>query len=142
MFNRGLWYREWRNMRWMLLGVVILFFLGITLGLMSDADRWNSQKEYYESSGFLKQQKENPEFKTSDEEMKASLTVAYLTVPMYTNFVQDEFVDYMPFMFYFQVEMFFTLIKVSVFILGVLAVIFERYTRANRFTASLPYKRT
>lgn len=47
MFNRGLWYREWRNMRWMLLGVVILFFLGITLGLMSDADRWNSQKEYY-----------------------------------------------------------------------------------------------
>lgn len=142
MFNRGLWYREWRNMRWMLLGVVILFFLGITLGLMSDADRWNSQKEYYESSEFLKQQKENPEFKTSDEEMKASLTVAYLTVPMYTNFVQDEFVDYMPFMFYFQVEMFFTLIKVSVFILGVLAVIFERYTRANRFTASLPYKRT
>ncbi|MCF7352527.1 hypothetical protein, partial [Escherichia coli] len=77
-------------------------------------------------------------FKTSDEEMKASLTVAYLAVPMYTNFVQDEFVDYMPFMFYFQVEMFFTLIKVSVFILGVLAVIFERYTRANRFTASLP----
>lgn len=142
MFNRGLWYREWRNMRWMLLGVVILFFLGITLGLMSDADRWNSQKEYYESSEFLKQQKENPEFKTSDEEMKASLTVAYLAVPMYTNFVQDEFVDYMPFMFYFQVEMFFTLIKVSVFILGVLAVIFERYTRANRFTASLPYKRT
>ncbi|MDT0004013.1 permease [Listeria cossartiae subsp. cayugensis] len=142
MFNRGLWYREWRNMRWMLLGVAVLFFLGITLGLMSDADRWHSQKDYYESSDFIKQQEENPEYKTSDEEMKASLTVAYLSVPMYTNFVQDEFVDYMPFMFYFQVEMFFTLIKISVFILGVLAVIFERYTRANRFTASLPYKRT
>lgn len=142
MFNRGLWYREWRNMRWMLLGVAILFFLGIALGLVSDAERWQSQKDYYESSDFIKQQKENPEFKTSDEEMKTSLTVAYLAIPMYTNFVQEEYVEYMPFMFYFQVEMFFTLIKASVFILGVLAVIFERYTRANRFTASLPYKRT
>lgn len=59
MFNRGLWYREWRNMRWMLLGVAILFFLGIALGLVSDAERWQSQKDYYESSDFIKQQKEN-----------------------------------------------------------------------------------
>ncbi|AHI57215.1 permease [Listeria ivanovii] len=142
MFNRGLWYREWRNMRWMLLGVTVLFFLGITLGLVSDADRWQSQKSYYESSGFLKQQKEDPEFKTSDEEMNASLTVAYLAVPMYTTFVAEEYQEYMPFMFYFQMDLLFTLIKVSVFILGVLAIIFERYTRGNRITASLPYKRT
>ncbi|AIS61127.1 ABC transporter permease subunit [Listeria ivanovii] len=142
MFNRGLWYREWRNMRWMLIGVAVLFFLGITLGLVSDADRWQSQKDYYESSDFLKQQKEDPEFKTSDEEMNASLTVAYLAVPMYTTFVAEEYQEYMPFMFYFQMDLFFTLIKVSVFILGVLAIIFERYTRGDRITASLPYKRT
>lgn len=63
MFNRGLWYREWRNMRWMLLGVAILFFLGIALGLVSDAERWQSQKDYYESSDFIKQQKENRNLK-------------------------------------------------------------------------------
>ncbi|MBC1449390.1 permease [Listeria welshimeri] len=142
MFNRGLWYREWRNMRWMLLGVAVLFFLGITLGLVTDADRWQSQKDYYESSAFLKQQNEDPEYKTTDEEMKTSLTVVYLAMPMYSNFVEAEYNEYLPFMFYFQVEMFFTLIKIAVFILGVLAVIFERYTRGNRFTASLPYKRT
>ncbi|MBC1396651.1 permease [Listeria welshimeri] len=142
MFNRGLWYREWRNMRWMLLGVAVLFFLGITLGLVTDADRWQSQKDYYESSAFLKQQNEDPEYKTTDEEIKTSLTVVYLAMPMYSNFVEAEYNEYLPFMFYFQVEMFFTLIKIAVFILGVLAVIFERYTRGNRFTASLPYKRT
>lgn len=142
MFNRGLWYREWRNMRWMLLGVAILFFLGISLGLVSDADRWQSQKNYYESSEFLEQQKADPEFKTSDEEINTSLTVAYLAVPMYTTFVAEEYQEYMPFMFYFQMDMFFSLIKISVFILGVLAIIFERYTRGNRITAALPYKRT
>lgn len=142
MFNRGLWYREWRNMRWLLLGVAILFFLGITLGLVSDADRWQSQKDYYESSDFIAQQNEDPEFKTSEEEMKTSLTVAYLAVPMYTIFMDEEYQEYIPFMFFFQMDLFFTLIKISVFVLGVLAIIFERYTRGNRITVSLPYKRT
>lgn len=138
---KGLWYKEWRNMRWMMLIVFVLFCFAFIWGLGNDAKDWQTTKKYYDSKEFAKQQKSD-EQPVSDTEIKTSLTVVYITMPLYEEFLPKKYQENIPFVLSFSSASFMTLLYVAIFALGIATVGFERYTRGNRFTAMLPYKRS
>lgn len=128
-------------MRWMMLVVFVLFGLAFIWGLSNDAKQWQSSKDFYASKEFAKQQKEDDQ-PVAEAEIKADLTVVYVTMPLYDDFLPQKYRDNIPYVLSFTSDSFMTILYVAVFALGITAVVFERYTRGNRFTAMLPYKRS
>lgn len=140
MFSKGLWYKEWQSSRWILLLLVFMFLIGIFGGMMTDANTWADTRDYYHSESFKKEQESNPDLQLSDEEIKTNLTIVYLN-PLFPELVNAKYRDISPYYISFTNSIFFDIIKIAVFALGLFIVAFERFTRKNRFTAMLPYKR-
>ncbi|EIA19347.1 hypothetical protein [Listeria fleischmannii] len=140
MFSRGLWYKEWQSSRWILLLLVFMFLIGIFGGMMTDANTWADTRDYYHSESFKKEQESDPDLQLSDEEIKTNLTIVYLN-PLFPELVNAKYRDISPYYISFTNSIFFDIIKIAVFALGLFIVAFERFTRKNRFTAMLPYKR-
>ncbi|WP_088810065.1 MULTISPECIES: hypothetical protein [Listeria] len=140
MFSKGLWYKEWQSARWILVLLVIMFFIGIFGGLMTDANTWADTRDYYHSESFQKEQESDPDLQLSKEEIKTNLTIVYLN-PLFPELVNPKYEDISPYYISFTGSIFFDIIKIAVFALGLFIVAFERFTRKNRFTAMLPYKR-
>ncbi|WP_241433662.1 hypothetical protein [Listeria floridensis] len=142
MFDKGLWYKEWQSSKWAFLLVFLFFMLGIFGGLFSDVSRWESTDRYYHSAEFIKEQQKNSDLRLSEKEIDQNLTVVYL-IP---NLIQMNNYDNVSIQnFYlasFTNDLFFSASKIAVFLLGFFLIAFERYTRKNRFTALLPFKRT
>ncbi|MBC1398165.1 hypothetical protein [Listeria fleischmannii] len=140
MFSKGLWYKEWQSSRWILLLLVFMFLIGIFGGMMTDANTWADTRDYYHSESFKKEQESDPDLQLSDEEIKTNLTIVYLN-PLFPELVNAKYRDISPYYISFTNSIFFDIIKIAVFALGLFIVAFERFTRKNRFTAMLPYKR-
>ncbi|EUJ51436.1 hypothetical protein [Listeria fleischmannii] len=140
MFSKGLWYKEWQSSRWILLLLVFMFLIGIFGGMMTDANTWADTRDYYHSNSFKKEQESDPDLQLSDEEIKTNLTIVYLN-PLFPELVNAKYRDISPYYISFTNSIFFDIIKIAVFALGLFIVAFERFTRKNRFTAMLPYKR-
>lgn len=140
MFSKGLWYKEWQSSRWILLLLVFMFLIGIFGGMMTDANTWADTRDYYHSNSFKKEQESDPDLQLSDEEIKTNLTIVYLN-PLFPEIVNAKYRDISPYYISFTNSIFFDIIKIAVFALGLFIVAFERFTRKNRFTAMLPYKR-
>jgi hypothetical protein len=140
LFSKGLWYKEWQSSRWILLLLVFMFLIGIFGGMMTDANTWADTRDYYHSESFKKEQESDPDLQLSDEEIKTNLTIVYLN-PLFPELVNAKYRDISPYYISFTNSIFFDIIKIAVFALGLFIVAFERFTRKNRFTAMLPYKR-
>ncbi|WP_239253714.1 hypothetical protein [Listeria ilorinensis] len=142
MKNRGLWYKEWLGIRWFALVIFILFLGGLFWGIFNDVNRWHETVEYYDSSEFAKTQRESKDNRMSPDDINKSLTVVYLVQPDYEPYINAAYKYSSNFVFYFSYSLFFLFVKIAVFGLGLFLVLFERFTRGNRFVATLPYKRS
>ncbi|KGL41180.1 hypothetical protein BMT55_04260 [Listeria newyorkensis] len=132
MFNKHLWLKEWRGVRWIVVVLMLLFLYAQTGGLYSDTESWQSQYDYFQSDGFQKEQEQSPsDAKMTPEQVKSSLTLNYFT----TGFPGDKFSTQ-----YTMSQSYFAL-SILVVILGLAMVGWERYTRKDHFSLAAPFKR-
>lgn len=133
MFNKHIWLKEWRGVRWIVIVLMVLFLYAQTGGLYSDTDSWQSQYDYFQSDGFQKEQEQLPsDAKMTPEQVKTSLTLSYFT----TGFPGDKFSTQ-----YTMSQSYFAL-SILVVILGLAMVGWERYTRKDHFSLAAPFKRS
>ncbi|AQY49641.1 hypothetical protein PWEIH_10088 [Listeria weihenstephanensis FSL R9-0317] len=132
MFNKHLWLKEWRGVRWIVVVLMLLFLYAQTGGLYSDAETWQTRYDYYQSDGFQKEQQAAGDAKMSPNDVKTTLTFRYLT----TGFPGDVFSTQ-----YTMSQPYFTL-SILVVILGLAMVGWERYTRKDHFALAAPFKRS
>lgn len=137
MREKGLWYKEWRGIRWMVPCVLLVFLLAFMVGFVNEANSWKESNAYYHSAEFLDSQKVDADFAMTDKEIRDDLTVRYLAYE--TKLAHKD--QYTYFFLGFTVGVPFTLTLIFSVVLGVCLVILERYTRANNFTALLPYSK-
>ncbi|MBC6315671.1 hypothetical protein [Listeria grandensis] len=138
MWEKGLWYKEWRGIRWVIPLVFLVFLLAFFVGLVNEAGAWNKSQDHYKSEAFRLEQELDPDFAMTKQEIKDDLTVRYLA---YETKLTDKIDQYTYFFFSFTVSVPFTLTLVLSVVFGMCAIILERYTRGNHFTAVLPYSK-
>ncbi|AQY49642.1 hypothetical protein UE46_00215 [Listeria weihenstephanensis] len=138
MWQKGLWYKEWRGIRWVVPLVFLVFLLAFFVGLVNESDAWNKSQAHYKSEDFQVEQELDPDFAMTKQEIRDDLTVRYLA---YETKLSDKVDQYTYFFFSFTVSVPFTLTLVLAVILGMCSVILERYTRGNHFTAVMPYSK-
>ncbi|MBC6310014.1 hypothetical protein HCJ66_10725 [Listeria sp. FSL L7-1582] len=138
MWQKGLWYKEWRGIRWVVPLVFLVFLLAFFVGLVNESDAWNKSQAHYKSEDFQVEQELDPDFAMTKQEIRDDLTVRYLA---YETKLSNKVDQYTYFFFSFTVSVPFTLTLVLAVILGICSVILERYTRGNHFTAVMPYSK-
>lgn len=138
MWQKGLWYKEWRGIRWVVPLVFLVFLLAFFVGLVNEANTWNKSQAHYKSGAFQLEQEGDPDFAMTKQEIQDDLTVRYLA---YETNLSESVNQYTYFFFSFTVSMPFTMTLVLAVIMGICSVILERYTRGNHFTAVMPYSK-
>ncbi|EUJ47444.1 hypothetical protein [Paenilisteria rocourtiae] len=138
MWQKGLWYKEWRGIRWVVPLVFLVFLLAFFVGLVNEANTWNKNQMHYKSEDFQLEQEVDPDFAMTKQEIRDDLTVRYLA---YETNLSESANQYTYFFFSFMVSLPFTMTLVLSVILGICSVILERYTRGNHFTAVIPYSK-
>ncbi|EUJ25516.1 permease [Listeria cornellensis FSL F6-0969] len=138
MWQKGLWYKEWQGIKWVVPFVFLVFLLAFFVGLVNETDAWNKSQAHYKSEDFQVEQELDPDFAMTKQEIRDDLTVRYLA---YETKLSDKVDQYTYFFFSFTVSVPFTLTLVLSVILGMCSVILERYTRGNHFTAVMPYSK-
>ncbi|MBC2160256.1 hypothetical protein HCB21_10770 [Listeria booriae] len=137
MREKGLWYKEWRGIRWMVPCVLLAFLLAFMVGFVNEANSWKENNAHYHSAEFLESQKVDADFAMTDKEIKDDLTVRYLAYE--TKLAHED--QYTYFFLGFTVGVPFTLTLIFSVVFGACLVILERYTRGDHFTALLPYSK-
>ncbi|MBC1402605.1 hypothetical protein [Listeria booriae] len=132
LFNKHIWLKEFRSVRWILLALMVMFLYAQTGGLYSDTRIWEDQYNYFQSDSFSKDQEQSADdAKLKPEDVKETLTLNYFT----TGFPGDHYQPQ-----YTMSQSYFAL-SVLVALLGLALVAWERYTRKDHFTLATPFKR-